>query len=205
MKAVILTAPGGVANLQLAEIATPVPGAEEGRIRVLAAGFNPSDYKMRQGGVAEDGPIILGGEVAGIIDAVGPAVAEFHVGPAVCAHLPRRWATLKQYAATRRPWSKRELIVHPGRRHTSWPYRVHLHRKGDGSSACLPHRRRLGWCWEFRDERRRLMERLRSSPPLARIKREVSHARTWDVGDSIVRYDRIDDHQLGESCSCHER
>jgi NADPH:quinone reductase-like Zn-dependent oxidoreductase len=89
MKAVILTAPGGVENLQLAEIATPVPAPEEVRIRIRAAGFNPSDYKMRQSGAsAEQGPTILGGEVAGVIDAVAADVAEFRVGDAVCAYLP---------------------------------------------------------------------------------------------------------------------
>jgi len=93
MKAVVLTAPGGIENLQLAEIETPTPAADEVRIRVMAAGFNPADYRMRQGaladhGVAKRGPIILGGEVAGVIDAVGSDVADFQVGEAVCGYLP---------------------------------------------------------------------------------------------------------------------
>lgn len=93
MKAVILTTPGGVENLQLAEIETPTPSHDEVRIRVRAAGFNPSDYRMRRGGlteygVAKRGPIILGGEVAGIIDEVGSGVVDFKVGDAVCTYLP---------------------------------------------------------------------------------------------------------------------
>lgn len=89
MKAVILIAPGEVENLQLATVDTPVPAAGEVRIRVHAAGFNPSDYKMRRGAPPTvRGPIILGGEVAGVIDAVGADVTELHVGQAVCAYLP---------------------------------------------------------------------------------------------------------------------
>jgi NADPH:quinone reductase-like Zn-dependent oxidoreductase len=88
MKAVILKAPGGVENLEFADVEAPVPGAEEVRIRVRAAGFNPSDYKMRQAGVpVEHGPTILGAEVAGVIDAVGDHVTEFRIGESVCAYL----------------------------------------------------------------------------------------------------------------------
>lgn len=88
MKPFILTAPGGLENLQLAEVATPEPNADEVRIRVLAAGFNPADYKMRQAMSADGGTTILGGEVAGVIDAVGAKVSESRIGDAVCAYLP---------------------------------------------------------------------------------------------------------------------
>jgi len=88
MKAIILTAPGGVENFQLADVVTPEPDVDEVRIRVVAAGFNPADYKMRQTLSREDVPAVLGGEVAGVIDAVGARVNEFRVGDAVCAYLP---------------------------------------------------------------------------------------------------------------------
>lgn len=89
MKAVILAAPGGAENLQLTEVPTPAPEPEEVRIRVRAAGFNPADYKMRQSMPSVGSqPPILGGEVAGLIDAVGGNVDEFQVGDPVCAYLP---------------------------------------------------------------------------------------------------------------------
>jgi len=88
MKAVILSAPGGVENLQLTDTATPEPDAHEVRICVVAAGFNPSDYKMRQTASTVDVPVVLGGEVAGAVDAVGAEVSEFRVGDSVCAYLP---------------------------------------------------------------------------------------------------------------------
>jgi NADPH:quinone reductase len=89
MKAVVLVAPGGVENFRLTEVGTPLPGAEEVRIQVKAAGFNPSDYKTRESLDASGSePVILGGEVAGVIDAVGASVGEFQVGDGVCAYLP---------------------------------------------------------------------------------------------------------------------
>lgn len=90
MKAIILTAPGGAENFKLADIATPQPESDEIRIRILAAGFNPADYKMRQTISADKLPLVLGGEVAGVVDAVGPKVSEFHTGDPVCAYLPLR-------------------------------------------------------------------------------------------------------------------
>lgn len=89
MKAVILTNAGSTRNFQLAEVPDPEPEPQEVRIRVQAAGFNPADYKMRIGQLPlSDGPVILGGEVSGFIDAVGNEVDQFSKGEAVCAYLP---------------------------------------------------------------------------------------------------------------------
>jgi len=73
--------------LQPVERPDPTPGAREVVIRVAAAGVNRPDIMQRQGAYppppgASDIP---GLEVAGVVEAVGDDVHEWHVGDAVCA------------------------------------------------------------------------------------------------------------------------
>lgn len=91
MRAVILQAEGDQSEFQVGEIRDPIPQSNEVRIRVRAAGFNPADCKMRRGQVPlGDGPGILGGEVSGVIDALGEGADQFAIGDSVCAYLPIR-------------------------------------------------------------------------------------------------------------------
>jgi NADPH2:quinone reductase len=86
MKAVLLTAAGGIEVLKLTEVDIPnIPHPEYLRVRLLAAGVNPVDYKMRnRGGIAPDKlPKILGCDGAGIVESVGEAVTRFQVGDEV--------------------------------------------------------------------------------------------------------------------------
>lgn len=72
--------------LQIGEMATPVPGAGEVRIRVHASGVNPGDVKKRQDqfGVGMPFPrIIPHSDGAGVIDEVGEQVAASRVGERV--------------------------------------------------------------------------------------------------------------------------
>lgn len=71
-----------------APVPEPLPG--EVLIRVLAAGTNPLDYKIRDGssGVAkrirpEDFPVTLGREACGVVAALGPGVTDFEIGERV--------------------------------------------------------------------------------------------------------------------------
>jgi len=85
MKALVLDRPG--AALHLADVATPEPGPGEVRVRVLAAGLNPVDYKLLGGGHPDwKYPFILGLDVAGIVDALGPGVRQWAVGDEVFYH-----------------------------------------------------------------------------------------------------------------------
>ena len=56
-------------------------------VRVRAAGLNPVDYKVREGNLADKFPhhfpVVLGWDVAGTVEAVGPAVTWFKPGDAV--------------------------------------------------------------------------------------------------------------------------
>lgn len=67
------------------ELPRPEPAAGELLVRVKAAGVGPWDALIREGksGVRETLPLILGSELSGIVDAVGPGVAGFKRGDEV--------------------------------------------------------------------------------------------------------------------------
>lgn len=87
MKAILSRSAGGPATLVLDDVAEPEPGADEVRVHVHACGVNYPDtliiedkYQFKP-----DRPFSPGGEVAGVIDAVGDAVAGLSVGDKVIA------------------------------------------------------------------------------------------------------------------------
>ena len=83
MKAILMTAPGGLDVLKLATIAEPpLPGPHELLVRVRAAGVNPLDTKIRKHHFffPDNLPAILGVEGAGVVEQAGPAVTRFHPG-----------------------------------------------------------------------------------------------------------------------------
>lgn len=78
MRALTLTATGGLEHLRLQEMPAPAPLApDEVLIRVRAAALNHLDYWMAKGlpGLPRPLPHILGSDGAGVVEAVGPAVA----------------------------------------------------------------------------------------------------------------------------------
>lgn len=87
MKAVLMTAAGSPEVLQLQEIVNPtVPvGNTELLVRLVAAGVNPIDTKLRSRGTfyPEQMPAILGCDGAGIVEAVGAGVQRFRPGDEV--------------------------------------------------------------------------------------------------------------------------
>jgi NADPH:quinone reductase-like Zn-dependent oxidoreductase len=89
MRAISATRPGGPEVLELVEIAKPRPGLVEILVRVHAAAINPTDWKTRAGGGWEsrmkspDAPAILGYDVSGVVEAVGPGVTLFQPGDEV--------------------------------------------------------------------------------------------------------------------------
>jgi NADPH2:quinone reductase len=84
MKAVVLENYG--APFRLTDVARPVPRAGQVLVRIMASGVNPLDLKIRAG-AAEHArhalPAILGIDLAGVVDAVGPGVTTFRVGDEV--------------------------------------------------------------------------------------------------------------------------
>jgi len=87
MKAAEIHAFGGPEEFRIDTVPEPVPGPCEIRVRVAGAGVNPVDVKARRGYLNEWMPMTfparLGGDVAGIVDAVGPGVTGFAVGDRV--------------------------------------------------------------------------------------------------------------------------
>ncbi|MGQ0483287.1 MAG: NADP-dependent oxidoreductase [Pseudonocardia sp.] len=87
MRAVVLDRYGPPELLAVGGRSVPEPLPTEIRVRVVAAGVNPVDWKTREGagmaGVLGHPPIVLGWDVAGVVDAVGPGVTRFAVGDPV--------------------------------------------------------------------------------------------------------------------------
>ncbi len=83
MNAAVAKGPGGPEVLQLQEVPRPTPGLTEILVRVHAAGVNPTDWKSRAEGRDYAYPAILGYDVAGVIEEVGPGVTWLRVGDEV--------------------------------------------------------------------------------------------------------------------------
>lgn len=85
MKAVLVRAHGGLDALSCEDIPTPEPGPGEVRVAVRAVGANHLDTWVRRGvpGHTFPLPLILGSDVAGIVDAVGAGVAGLSAGDRV--------------------------------------------------------------------------------------------------------------------------
>jgi NADPH:quinone reductase-like Zn-dependent oxidoreductase len=91
MKAVVIHEYGGPEVLKYEDIPRPEPNDDQLLIRVIAAGVNPVDGMIRSGMFAKEGnrafPIILGGDVAGVVEKVGSKVTKFKAGDPVFAYV----------------------------------------------------------------------------------------------------------------------
>ncbi|OQW50835.1 MAG: hypothetical protein A4S09_10940 [Proteobacteria bacterium SG_bin7] len=87
MRAMVINEFGSENVLVSAEIATPEPKKNEVLVRNYACGLNPVDYKIRAGALkdlfAVRFPRILGGDISGVIEAVGAKVKKFKAGDEV--------------------------------------------------------------------------------------------------------------------------
>ena len=86
MKAVRVHEFGGPEKLVLDDVPRPKPASGEVLVRVVSAGVNPVDWKIRSGMFADPRtklPITLGYDVAGVVAALGPDAKHFKVGDPV--------------------------------------------------------------------------------------------------------------------------
>ena len=93
MRAVVITRPGGLEVLGVAERAVREAGPGEVRIAVKAAAVNPTDIGLREAGAGEElpPPWVPGMDAAGVVESVGAGVARLKVGQEVMAAVsPRR-------------------------------------------------------------------------------------------------------------------
>ena len=91
MRAAFYDTYGSTDVLQVGNLPDPVTGPDDVLVRVAAAGVNPVDWKIRQGYL--DGvfparfPIVPGWDVAGTVEAVGPAVTAYVPGDRVLGYV----------------------------------------------------------------------------------------------------------------------
>src|SRR5215471_266094 len=89
MKAVVIHEYGGPEVLKYENIPRPEPKDDQLLIRVIAAGVNPVDGMIRSGMFKgnREFPIILGGDVAGVVEKIGSKITKFKVGEPVFAYV----------------------------------------------------------------------------------------------------------------------
>ncbi|MBT9612603.1 MAG: zinc-dependent alcohol dehydrogenase family protein [Burkholderiales bacterium] len=86
MKAILMTAAGGVDVLKLADIPLPeLPSPEHIRVKLHAAGINPIDTKLRKNPAyyPDNLPCVLGCDGAGVVESVGANAHRFSPGDEV--------------------------------------------------------------------------------------------------------------------------
>jgi NADPH:quinone reductase-like Zn-dependent oxidoreductase len=97
MKAIVFDRFGGPEVLHEADIDVPQPGPGQVRVRVKAAGLNALDGKIRSGMLEAvyptTFPAVPGGELAGVVDALGEGVEDVQVGDEVLG-----WSDTGSYA-----------------------------------------------------------------------------------------------------------
>src|SRR5438874_5155836 len=91
MKAVVIHQYGGAEVLKYEDVPQPEPKQDQLRIRVIAAGVNPVDGMIRSGILDKEGrrtfPIILGGDISGVVEKVGSEITRFKPGDPVFAYV----------------------------------------------------------------------------------------------------------------------
>ena len=85
MRAIVVERFGDPDVLELKQIDRPEPGPGELLVRVVCAGTNPVDAKLRRfgGGRRVTAPVVLGYDASGVVEAVGPGVTRFQPGDEV--------------------------------------------------------------------------------------------------------------------------
>ena len=128
MKAVIIKEKGSFENILVEEISRPVIQPDEILVRVYAAGTNPVDWKAVLHGYFQM-PLIIGSDIAGVIETVGDDVKNFKSGDEIIGSL--QWdkqSAYAEYVAT-----KEKYITHK-------PKNVSLH-----DSAGIPLASLTAW------------------------------------------------------------
>jgi L-iditol 2-dehydrogenase len=91
----------GVQDLRREELPLPEPRDGEVRLRPLAAGICGTDAHILRGEFPAPAPVVLGHEVAGVVDAVGPGVSHVREGDLATVQ-PNTFCGLCRYCRTGR-------------------------------------------------------------------------------------------------------
>ena len=96
MKAIVIHGYGGPEVLKYEDYPDPVVGEGEVLVRVAASSVNPFDFKVRSGAMKDFIPLtfpaILGIDVSGTVESVGPGVTAFASGDRVFAVASQTYA-----------------------------------------------------------------------------------------------------------------
>ncbi|HSD25002.1 MAG TPA: NADP-dependent oxidoreductase [Solirubrobacterales bacterium] len=101
-----MTALGGPEVLELQDVGRPEPIPTEVLVRITAAGINPVDWKTRRHGgfrrAVGEPPLILGWDIAGVVEEIDPDVTRFAPGDRVFGMpwFPRLARGYAQYASS---------------------------------------------------------------------------------------------------------
>ena len=112
MRAFAATKIGPIENCRIVEMPMPEPGPGQVRVRVLAAALNPADAKTILGRTgflhAKVFPLVMGYDLSGVVDAVGPGVDDLRVGAEVFGMLAyskrTRFGSLAEYTVLPATW-----------------------------------------------------------------------------------------------------
>ena len=109
MKAAFIQQPGPPENILYGDLPAPVPTGSQVLVRVRAVSVNPIDTYIRSGAVAMKLPMpfIVGCDLAGVVEATGPAAKQFQPGDRVWGSnqgLLGRQGTFAEFAAVEEGW-----------------------------------------------------------------------------------------------------
>ena len=109
MKAAYVTKPGPPESIIIGDLPTPEPTGDQVLVRVKAAAVNPIDTYIRSGTIKMDIPLpyIIGADLAGVVEKLGPNAKKFKVGDRVWGTdqgLMGRQGTFAEYAAVEERW-----------------------------------------------------------------------------------------------------
>src|SRR5437763_6192721 len=109
MKAAYIEKTGSPDAIQYVDLPQPAPQSGEVLVRVKAVAVNPIDLYIRAGTVAMNlpKPFVIGCDLAGVVEAVGPAVSRFQPGDRVWGSnqgLLGRQGTFAELAAVQESW-----------------------------------------------------------------------------------------------------
>lgn len=142
MKAIVIEEFGGIDQLKLKEVKEPKIAEDKVLIEVYATSVNPSDIKRRSGQFGGKLPMIVGGDVAGIIKKVGDKVKHLKVGDRVMANGLKTYAEFvvaRGEVAVKLPEhvSFSEAAAVPLAGQTAWQTLIDLGKVKDGDRVLI--------------------------------------------------------------------
>ena len=101
MKAITIKEKGSFENIRVEDIERPAVQPDEILVRITAAGVNPVDWKAVLNGYFSM-PLILGSDIAGVIESIGPDVKNYSPGDEIIGSLQwNKQSAFAEYVATK--------------------------------------------------------------------------------------------------------